>query len=119
MSVPAKYESEENIDDVVYLYSDMLNQYPKSFHEHQGRWKSGHKYYHPGHDSNPPKLVTEPHTPNYDDYHPNTMAHYEYFKYLGFNFNEQTYSNCENIVNTFNSYTHYSQFLDENPGSII
>lgn len=119
MSVPAKYESDDDIEDVLYLYNDVTKQYPKSFFEHQGKWKSGHYYYHPGFDKGPAKGINDPHDRNYEDYHPNTMAHYDYLKYLGFSLDSTTEQKCIDIVEKFNSYTHYHQFLNENPIEII
>jgi hypothetical protein len=115
MSVPASYESNDDIEDVLYTYNDLLKQYPKSFYEHQGKWISGHYYYYPGMDKSGPKSLNEPHDRNYEDYHPNTIAHYNYLNYLGFNLKPETEKKCKDIVTTYNSYTHYDQFLKENP----
>jgi hypothetical protein len=125
MSVPPFYNSNtdlqlDDLRDLLILYNDTIIQYPKSFYEFQGnKWANGHHYYHPGFDNGPAKKVTEHHEPNYEDYHPNTVAHYNYLNYLGFKFDNVAEAYSKKTVVQYNSYTHFNQFMNEHSTEII
>jgi hypothetical protein len=77
MSVPASYQSDNDVDDVIKMYWPLLNSFPKTFVDYMGgQWKYGHEYYY----------TTNPAFGNhtiYKDYHPHEIDHFNYLKSIG------------------------------------
>ena len=116
LSVPVMYDADDkNITDdlspLLNMYKDLIEELPVSFFENENnQWKHGHTYYHSGFDDGPAKSIDEPHEPNYADYHPNTIAHYNYLKTLGFPLNQSAESYARETTALSNTFTHQSQF---------
>lgn len=112
MSVPADHQALEDNSDVLSLYSELINKFPKTLLEVMGgQWIFGHKYYDPHYDkSSKKKTVADNPDPNFEDYHPNTMDYYNYLNKLGFVLNNNAHKFAQDSYNTYLNRKHVDQF---------
>jgi hypothetical protein len=108
MGVPAKYQSDNDTDDVIQLYWPLLSSFPKTFLEFMGgEWKHGHEYYCPTHP------IFGQHT-MFKDYHPHELDHFNYLKSIGIPLDETVEKFATEAKLLSDTFTTDSQFNHKN-----